>query len=229
MKGASTPTLLDYVKIYDNAIDLKLCDELVNEFENDWTNQVSTGANVYRLKTDTGRKLYKKFTEIDFRLVPRWHQKYGHILKPLMIEYTNKYYDDIGYPTHLRPPVFGYEPYRIKKYLPHSGISDRIDEHTDASNLGLCKRFLSLFWYLNDVEEGGETRFTGLNYHVKPKKGKLLVFPPMWMFPHEGCPVITGQKYLLHSYLHFSPKNVTNFNVMTELYPLKSGAIQKDK
>ena len=161
--------LLDYVKVYDDTITKDICGDLIDEFEKDWTSQISTGSDSHMTVTKSGKLLYKKFTEIDFNLTPRWHREYGNILKPLMTEYVNRYYDDLGHPEHLRPKVFGVEPYRIKKYLPSKdGVSDRIDEHTDASNLGLCKRFLSLFWYLNDVEDGGETHFTRANYYVTP-------------------------------------------------------------
>jgi hypothetical protein len=120
----------------------------------------------------------------------------------------------------------GYEGFRLKRYLPNT--NDRIDAHTDATNLTVCKRFLSLFWYLNDVDEGGETLFTELNYYVKPKAGRLVVFPPMWMFPHAGCPTVVGTKYLLHSYLHYSKEDTQDFRVLTDINPLKSGAVKPD-
>ena len=198
----SNPTILDYVKVYDNALGLEFCDQLIKEFERDWEHQMSTGRDDPVIVTTKGDKLYKKFTEIDFAIVPHWQEKYGTQLKSEIAYYINLYYNDLGYPAHLRPQKFGYEGFRIKRYLPDT--NERIDNHIDAGNLGFCKRFLSLFWYLNDVEEGGETRFTDLNYHVKPKAGSLLIFPPMWMFPHAGLPVVSGPKYLLHSYLHFS-------------------------
>ena len=56
-------------------------------------------------------------------------------------------------------------------------------------------------WYLNDVENGGETEF--LNVSIKPKAGTLVVFPPLWMFPHKGNAPISGSKYLLSTYLHY--------------------------
>jgi hypothetical protein len=36
---------------------------------------------------------------------------------------------------------------------------------------------LTLFLYLNDVEEGGETRFTQLNLDVKPRRGRAILWP----------------------------------------------------
>ena len=63
-------------------------------------------------------------------------------------------------------------------------------------------------WYLNDVTDGGATEFTELDFEAQPKKGDLLMFPPIWMFPHRGHLLNSGKKYLLSSYLHYpEPKN----------------------
>ena len=36
---------------------------------------------------------------------------------------------------------------------------------------------MTLFLYLNDVEEGGETRFTRLNLDIKPRRGRAVLWP----------------------------------------------------
>ena len=33
--------------------------------------------------------------------------------------------------------------------------------------------------------------------------GRLVVFPPYWMFQHEGRPPVSGDKYILSTYLLF--------------------------
>jgi len=53
------------------------------------------------------------------------------------------------------------------------------------------------------VEEGGETYFTGIGKCIVPKRGRLLIFPPLWMFPHSGEEVISNTKYILSTYLHY--------------------------
>jgi len=61
-----------------------------------------------------------------------------------------------------------------------------------------------LLWYLNDVEAGGDTRFPQLDLRVDPRAGRLLMFPPYWMYQHEGMPRLSGEKYILSAYLMFS-------------------------
>ena len=69
-------------------------------------------------------------------------------------------------------------------------------------NLLSCSRFLSFLWYLNDVDEGGETIFN--NKVVTPQKGRLVIFPPMWIFPHMGVEPISNTKYIMSSYLRYN-------------------------
>ncbi|HIA11715.1 MAG TPA: hypothetical protein EYN69_06540, partial [Flavobacteriales bacterium] len=146
-------------------------------------------------------------------------------LKDKILEYTKLYFEDLNYPDHLKVNKFSYEEFRIKRYIENT--NDRLDVHTDATGLGLNKRWLSLFWYLNDVEGGGETKLTDINYYVKPKAGRLLIFPPMWMFPHAGLPVVSGTKYILHTYLHYSTTNMHDFNALVDANPNKSGAVRE--
>jgi hypothetical protein len=59
-----------------------------------------------------------------------------------------------------------------------------------------------MFWYLNDVEEGGETVFdVGQEVRVEPKAGTVCCFPPHWTFPHKGATPVSGPKYVISSYV----------------------------
>tara|TARA_S200000501_G_C20749480_1_gene711007 strand:+ start:249 stop:1052 length:804 start_codon:yes stop_codon:yes gene_type:complete len=65
------------------------------------------------------------------------------------------------------------------------------------------QRIWTCLCYLNDVDEGGQTKFVKLNKEIYPKKGTLLVFKntientnirhPMTL--HSGMPIIKGEKY----------------------------------
>ena len=99
-----------------------------------------------------------------------------------------------------------FEHFRIKRYI--SEDKDEFDTHVDVWNKKNEERYLSFMWYLNDVADGGATEFTELDFKVQPKKGALLMFPPIWMFPHKGHLLYSGKKYLLSSYLHYpEPEN----------------------
>lgn len=58
-------------------------------------------------------------------------------------------------------------------------------------------RIFSSVLYLNDVEEGGETRFTRFDVSVKPKAGRLLMFPANFAYEHEALPPISDEKFVV--------------------------------
>jgi len=66
-----------------------------------------------------------------------------------------------------------------------------------------ARRFLVCFLYLNRPNSGGLTSFPKLDYAVEPKVGRVLIFPPTWMYRHAGQPVISGEKYIMGTYLHY--------------------------
>jgi len=89
----------------------------------------------------------------------------------------------------------------MKRYRP--GRDERFQLHFDAVN-HLANRYLVLLWYLNDVADGGETRFPQLDVSVSARAGRLLMFPPYWMYQHEGIAPRSGDKYILSTYLLFT-------------------------
>lgn len=72
-------------------------------------------------------------------------------------------------------------------------------------------RIMTLFLYLNDVEEGGGTSFPLLDVTVQPKKGSALLWPSVldaapeskdYRTDHEALPVIKGLKYGANAWIH---------------------------
>jgi prolyl 4-hydroxylase len=72
-------------------------------------------------------------------------------------------------------------------------------------------RILTVFLYLNDVTEGGGTRFTKLGITVQPKRGRVVVWPSVYDHDptkrdarthHEALPVKEGIKYGANAWIH---------------------------
>ena len=99
------------------------------------------------------------------------------------------------------PEALALEEFRAKRYT--GGTGEQFADHVDVGNHVSAKRYLSFLFYLNDDFEGGETIFLP-EYTVRPEKGSVVVFPPLWMYPHRGCPVKTGTKYIMSSYLNYT-------------------------
>jgi hypothetical protein len=66
-------------------------------------------------------------------------------------------------------------------------------------------RKLVTMLYLNDVAEGGETEFLYLHRRIQPRQGRLLVFPAGFTHTHRGNPPLSGDKYILTSWLEEFP------------------------
>jgi prolyl 4-hydroxylase len=72
-------------------------------------------------------------------------------------------------------------------------------------------RILTLYVYLNDVEQGGATHFPALNITIQPKRGRLVLWPnvmsqdPYAHDPrtiHQSMPVTEGHKYGANVWIH---------------------------
>ena len=43
-----------------------------------------------------------------------------------------------------------------------------------------------------------------LDVAIKPKCGRILLFPANWQYRHSGLPPVSSQKYIVGSYLHYT-------------------------
>ena len=195
--------LVDLIKVYDHDLGDEICDYLICHFEksssrhkkvfrNKTPNFTEYNLTRHANKNDKTKKIY------DY-LIKKLHQNAKSYFNFVNNKLIDLYPDDHIYSRSVFPNHYGIERFRIKRY--NTGGEDRFDTHVDVKDHSTARRFLSFFWYLNDVEEGGETEFDDLI--IKPKKGTLVIFPPLWMFPHRGKPPISGSKYLLSTYLHY--------------------------
>ena len=66
-----------------------------------------------------------------------------------------------------------------------------------------ASRTLVFTIYLNDVEEGGETEFLHQSVRVKPETGRIVIWPAGFPYVHRGNPPISGEKYILTSWMLF--------------------------
>lgn len=87
---------------------------------------------------------------------------------------------------------------QMQRYKP----GDYFKPHIDSGGINDTRLF-ALILYLHSLDEtqGGETRFYN-GEEIKPKEGKLLIFPATWTYMHEGKPVKEGYKYIITSFVH---------------------------
>lgn len=100
-------------------------------------------------------------------------------------------------------PFYELNDFFIKKYIKNEG---KFEYHDDFFINEKSVRIITYLFYLNDVEEGGETEFLG-SYKIKPEKGKMIIFPCSWTFPHSGKIPISNDKYIISGWLHVDTKD----------------------
>jgi hypothetical protein len=190
----------NFIGIYDEIISPSLCEDFIQEFhmlqkmnlssdrpEND--NTIKEDKTVFLL--DASKTL--KFVNWELQNITLnniWH-KYN--------EYVNKY--------------------SILKHAQHHSMSSiRMQKtnigggyhiwHYENAEYKTSDRILTWILYLNDVEEGGETEFLYYHKRIKPKAGRLVLWPTSFTHTHRGNPPLSGEKYILTSWMEFMPPKI---------------------
>ena len=157
------------------------CQMLIDRFESSF--------DVETCQRDSGHS----FIQLD--VTQHWPDQ-NQILVPIFLSYFNRYQAAVN--ARFWPPKFCFEQLRMKRYLPNG--RDLFPLHVDVMGHVAARRFMTAILYLN-AGDGGETVFPSLDMSIAPEPGKLLAFPPLWLFPHAGLPPKSSPKYILHTYL----------------------------
>ena len=183
--------LADYIMAFDDCLPTSLCNSLITKF-NSCQNLIP--------RNESWSKDYRAFDEINLTGNPIFKSEQDQFYA-----ITNKIYDYYIKTLNIQfmPSKIGYEEVRMKRYI--NNKYDQFGWHTDVNDYKSARRFLVMFYYLNDVEEGGETIFsTDLgDIQFKPKAGRILIFPPLWLYPHKGMQPISNPKYIVSTYCHY--------------------------
>ena len=209
------PNLNHYTRMYDDFLDESTCDEYVSYFEEtlvkDAEEVKKTSICVGPVRPD-GHQICG--TCNCQRLNPMGFDRFTALNNSVMPKFSNileNYKADVGLTHRQWPDTFGWEELRMKRFLVGKGTSEdeQFKEHVDVRQHESAKRFLILMVYLNHDFDGGETVFPQLGDAIAPRKGRLLMFPPMWTYLHRGEPP-TGNgyaKYFLMTYLNYGDVN----------------------
>jgi hypothetical protein len=185
-----------YIRTYDHDLDAKLCQQMIASFAGLERFQLRNGRGVRRGLEDSA------WTELNVTRLS--DAAFLGMFRKLIDRALERYNRDIDLAIAI-PNTPLTSDLTLKRYRP--GQQEQFQLHFDAIN-HVAHRYLVLLWYLNDVEQGGETRFPQLDVTIPARAGRLLMFPPYWMYQHEGLPPESGDKYILSTYLLFiDPRN----------------------
>jgi hypothetical protein len=193
-----------YVYTNSQSISKQLCDEIIHLYENEHNKQYHgvTGGGLNKQIKDTmdyiisteepWAKIRTFLGEELFRNVKIYIEKLNqNTMENENSELTYKYFDKATFNT---------DAFMIQRYIKQVG---RYIYHNDFDIKPNTNEFrvITFLWYLNTVEEGGETDLWG-THKIKPEAGKLLLFPACWTFPHTGKIPISDNKYIITGWLY---------------------------
>jgi len=174
--------LTDYIKVYDNVLTETECKDYIELFNSSQSQTYDTPGY--------------KFDQLNLNEAGVHGAAQGFIKKCLPS--IQSYIISVNKKEFI--PFNGFEQVRIKKYT--VGTNQRFDTHVDVLDHASARRSLVFMLYLNDND--GCTYFPGLDYTVTPKAGRLLVFPPLWLYPHGGQEPTNHDKYIIMSCVHYA-------------------------
>jgi Rps23 Pro-64 3,4-dihydroxylase Tpa1-like proline 4-hydroxylase len=187
--------IMDLLFVNQHSLSQELCNDMIALFESD--------EHRYGGLTLSGlRKNIKDTTDCPIEGL-KWDKMKKVLIKELnnnVKEYVTNYnglinesYQIFG-TNYLSTDRIHMQKYdkNVGKYVYHNDYS------CDWKNKKM--RQLTFMWYLNDVEEGGETEFWS-KYRIKPEAGKLVLFPASWAFPHRAIVPLSSDKYIITGWL----------------------------
>lgn len=205
MNAESDLRLTDMICVVDDALDATTCDEIIRLFEQDPEQQFQRGRQNTWIEYLITRNPRPEWRDIERQLVDN------------MLQHLRGYAARPAADMLARKASRAFEHLKIKKYATGQADPHHFPLHVDAFDHKTSVRILAFVWYLNDVEQGGETVFPVLGRSIRPRAGRLVMMPPMWMYAHSGEPPISGAKYIVTSYLNFQdPEDAFRFS-----YPLR--------
>ena len=180
--------------IYENnhALTTETCEEIIQRFRHD--DRKAPGI------TTSGEVMpeLKKSMDLGISDLDEWEgidQTLYQSLAENLEKYSKQTTEITGQP--LWSSKIQDSGYNVKRYRPDDYYNWHVDCQTYQNG---WTRTVACIWYLNEVEEGGETEFA-FGHKVVPMTGKLILFPATWNFPHRGLSPIQGNKYIITSFV----------------------------
>ena len=191
-----TVNITDFIGVYDNYITEKECDNAIKLYEEEnkfdkTINRIDGEQSSILIKQDQQLFLTEGNIEV-------WWER----LKSIVINFDlawKHYIENTGVKDCYGGEEFRYTRLKIQKTLPKEGYHVWHIEH--GASMEMQARAFVFSIYLNDVEEGGETEFLHFSKRVKPKTGRIVIWPAGFPYIHRGNSPLSGVKYILTSWM----------------------------
>jgi len=177
----------DYVKIYDDFLDKKLCEKVVKQLnKTDWTTHT-----FYTPSTNQFISHEKELSVGYGQEIPETKIIQDKIWFAIQ-QYIQK---DCDYMSEWFSSWNGYTQIRYNRYDVDTRMKlhcDHIHSMFDGTRKGVP--VLSILGCLNDDYEGGDLIFWEQE-KIELKAGQIMIFPSNFMYPHKVTEVTKGIRY----------------------------------
>ena len=190
-----TVNINNFIGVYDNYVTEQECNKAIKLYED----QNKFNNTINRIGFEKASVLQKQ--DQQYFAMPDNINVWWESLKPMMINFDlawNHYIKNVGADDAYGVP-FHFTDLKIQKTLPTEGYHTWHIEH--GKNFDMQSRAFVFSIYLNDVEEGGETEFLHFSKRVKPKTGRIVIWPAGFPYVHRGNSPLSGEKYILTSWM----------------------------
>ena len=182
----------NYIEIYDNALNKKECDMLINYFEKSDKFCGYTGKFGYNPD-------HKKCLQLPGTCFSD-NSRISTITRPLLVKCLNKYREKY---SNLLSSIMEWkynDNYSFQKYeAEDDGYKAWHTEHGAGEEAS--HRVLAWMMYLNDAKSGTEF----MNYPtLRAKRGRCVVWPAGWTHVHRGVTPNKGLKYIITGWVSFN-------------------------
>jgi predicted 2-oxoglutarate/Fe(II)-dependent dioxygenase YbiX len=178
--------LKDYLKVYDNFIELELCENVVKSLnEAKWQLH-----SYYNVTTNTSESYENHELSVSNENIPE-----KSILDKVIWNALHRYIYDFPNMHRWFCAWSGYSLVRFNRYDPSTQMRlhcDHIHSLFDGTRKGIP--MLTVLGGLNDDYTGGELVMWDSEV-IKLPAGAVAVFPSNFLYPHEVLPVKEGIRY----------------------------------
>lgn len=221
----------DFIEVIDDVLPADLCQQIITQFEASphlapgrtgggvdldkkrsvdvsFSEQAEFSALFKPVMEKTGQQLLRYIEKYFFALVGPIGLTVRHPKTGEPVKLTHDNFEEVGKPNlaNLLNYLFRIGEINAQRYTAqeggypywHSEVYPQLP-HNDALH-----RVLLFMFYLNDVQEGGQTDFYYQNRSVSPKAGRMVIAPAYFTHTHRGQIPKSNDKYILTSWLLFS-------------------------
>ena len=190
----------DFIGIWNDSIDEKLCRKLVKWFE--WASEhkypLSSKEETHPvLREDESIRIPHDLnysSAVAYQFPSEICEEYFDSLQKCFGEYQSEY--GIGFNGTLHN--YNFKIHKVKKgqgyHVWHYENADY--DHRD--------RFITYMTYLKTPEEGGDTEFLHQSKKIEPIERRTLIWPAGFTHVHRGNPPLKGEKIYITGWFHLS-------------------------